>query len=122
MTRDTFDEFCATLPATTHIIQWGNASVWKVGGKIFAICSTWGKAAEGEAKGDRFSFKCSQLSYQILIEQDGLVPAPYLARAKWVAMENEHALSDDELKSYITNAHKIIVGKLTKVLRQELEL
>lgn len=129
MTRDSFDTFCASLPATTHIVQWGNASVWKVGGKIFAICSTWGqaqagktKAQAGEKKGDRFSFKCSDLSYQILIEQDGLVPAPYLARAKWVAMEKANALSDDELKSYITNAHEIIVGKLTKTLRKELGL
>ena len=39
MTRNDFDAYCASLRATTHVIQWGNASVWKVGGKIFAICA-----------------------------------------------------------------------------------
>jgi len=117
MTRDEFDAFCAQLPATTHVVQWGNASVWKVGGKIFAICSAW--AAEGE---QRVGFKCSDISYSLLIQQEGIVPAPYLARAKWVQLERPDALSDDDLKAYIEAAHKIIGGKLTKKLRKELGL
>ncbi|PVB60525.1 MmcQ/YjbR family DNA-binding protein [Labrenzia sp. 011] len=117
MSRDEFDAFCSRLPATTHVIQWGNASVWKVGGKIFAICSTWGK-------GDlpRFSFKCSDLSYALLIQQQGLIPAPYLARAKWVQMEEDGALDDTDLKAYIEAAHKIISAKLTRKQRSELGL
>jgi predicted DNA-binding protein (MmcQ/YjbR family) len=38
MTRDAFNFFCAALLATTHVVQWGNCDVWKVGGKVFAIC------------------------------------------------------------------------------------
>ena len=82
MTRDDFDAFCKSLPATTHVIQWGNASVWKVGGKIFAICSRW-----GDGDHQRIGFKCSDMSYSLLTQQDGMIPAPYLARAKWVQME-----------------------------------
>ena len=37
MTRDEYNAFCASLPATTHVVQWGGADVWKVGGKVFAI-------------------------------------------------------------------------------------
>lgn len=122
MNRAAFDIFCAALPATTHVVQWGNASVWKVGGKIFAICSGWGKQSATQKPGDAISFKCSDLSYAVLIEQDGLAPAPYLARAKWVAMERPDALSEDELKAYITKAHEIIVAKLTKAQRQQLNL
>lgn len=117
MTRDEFDAFCSQLTATTHVIQWGNASVWKVGGKIFAICSRWG---EGDAP--RFSFKCSDISYSLLIQEEGMIPAPYLARAKWVQMEEEGALSDEDLKAYIVAAHKIIAGKLTKKTQIELGL
>ncbi len=117
MTRDEFDIFCSRLPATTHVVQWGNASVWKVGGKIFAICSRWG---DGDLP--RFSFKCSDISYALLIQQDGLIPAPYLARAKWVQMEEEGALDDDSLKAYIEAAHKIISAKLTRKQRNELGL
>lgn len=117
MTRDEFDAFCTTLPATSHVIQWGNASVWKVGGKIFAICSGW-----GEGDHAKFSFKCSDISYALLTQQDGLIPAPYLARAKWVQLEKDGALPDEDLKAYIVAAHKIIAQKLTKKQQKELGL
>ncbi|WP_420412378.1 MmcQ/YjbR family DNA-binding protein [Roseibium sp.] len=117
MTRDEFDAYCKSLPATTNVVQWGNASVWKVGGKIFAICSGW-----GEGSHEKFSFKCSDLSYSLLIQQDGVIPAPYLARAKWVQREADTSMSDDDLKAYIEAAHKIIAAKLTKKLRKDLGL
>jgi len=117
MKRDEFNAFCASLPATTNVVQWGNASVWKVGGKIFAICSIW-----GDDPHQKISFKCSDLSYQILCELEGMIPAPYLARAKWVQVQTPGALSDENIKSCITDAHAIIAAKLTKKLRAELGL
>ncbi len=117
VTRSDFDTFCATLPATSHVIQWGNSSVWKVGGKIFAICSIWGEDNE-----EKIAFKCSDLSYSLLSEQDGFRPAPYLARAKWIQMTRTDALSKEELKDYLTAAHRIISGKLTRKQRADLGL
>lgn len=117
MTRDEFDAFCAALPATTNVIQWGNATVWKVGGKIFAICSHWGP---GEHQ--KISFKCSDLSYTLLCEQDDIAPAPYLARAKWVQLQNGDAMDDDQIRDYVTEAHKIIAAKLTRAQRKTLGL
>ncbi len=117
MTRQEFDDFCRTLKASSNVIQWGNSTVWKVGGKIFAICSHW-----GEGDHQKIGFKCSDFSYLVLIEQDNIVPGPYLARAKWVQLQNDKAMSDDEIKTYITQAHKIIAAKLTKVKQRELGL
>ena len=117
MQRAEFNQYCAGLPATTNVIQWGGSSVWKVGGKIFAICSHWGPVDR-----DCISFKCSDLSYQILCELEGIVPAPYLARAKWVQVQKPDVLSDEDIKSYINDAHQIIAAKLTKKLRAELGL
>ncbi|AEV39467.1 hypothetical protein PSE_4965 [Pseudovibrio sp. FO-BEG1] len=119
MTRDEFDGFCKSLIGTTNVIQWGNASVWKVGGKIFAICSNWGEDRP-EMEGIKISFKCSDLSYQILTEQEGIIPAPYLARAKWVQLETMDAMADGDIKDYITEAHSIIAKKLTKKLQKEI--
>ena len=79
MTRDEFNIYCAILPATTNVIQWGNSSVWKVGEKIFTICSHL-----GEEDHQKISFKCSDMSYKILREQPDILPAPYLVRAKWL--------------------------------------
>ena len=124
MTRDEFDAYCGSLKATTHVVQWGGASVWKVGGKIFAICSNWGpeeKETDDVTAPARISFKCSDLSYQVLCELEGIIHAPYLARAKWV-QAYEGALSEEDLKSYITDAHDIIASKLTKKMQRELGL
>lgn len=117
MTRDEFDQFCGSLTATTNVIQWGRSSVWKVGGKIFALCSRW-----GDGNDDKVCFKCSDLAYQMLTQEDGIIPAPYLARAKWVQVQDANALNDEELRDYIRTAHKLIAAKLTRKQRLELGL
>lgn len=117
MTREEFDVYCGSLKATTHVIQWGNASVWKIGGKIFAIYPKWGKGEH-----EKLSFKCSDLTYTILCEQPHVIPAPYLARAKWVQIDAHKAMDDDAIKEYINAAYAIITDKLTKTLRKELGL
>ena len=63
MTHDKFNIYCSPLPATKNFIQWCNLSVWKVGGKIFTICSHLG---EGDQQ--KISFKCSDMSYETLCE------------------------------------------------------
>ena len=112
MDRNRFDDFCADLTATTHVIQWGGSSVWKVGGKIFAICSHW--AAGDHAK---ISFKWSEMSYILLREEEGIIPAPYLARAQWVQLKHPDAMSEAGIQLYIEEARRIIAGKLNRVAR-----
>lgn len=117
MTRNEFDNICRALPKTTHVEQWGGASVWKVGGKIFAVCSNWGS-------GDhiKISFKCSDLAYAILRQQPSIIPAPYLARAKWVQLETALAMKDQDIRDYIGTAYRLVAAKLTKAKRAELGL
>jgi len=113
-----FNSYCSQLPATTKVIQWGGAHVWKVGGKVFSIASHWGKDTSVEIF--KISFKCSEFSFQILTEQPDIKPAPYLGRYQWVQLEQPDALTDVEAENYITEAHKIIVAKLTRAKRLEL--
>jgi len=117
MTYDEFNAFCRGLPATTHVVQWGGSDVWKVGGKVFAI-GGWG---DGDA---RFTFKVSDISYEILKEQPGLRPAPYLASRgmKWIQHYGQPGLSDDELKDYLRQSHRIVAGGLSKKKQRELGL
>ncbi len=72
MTIEEYNEFCRALPAATYVVQWGGSHVWKVGGKVFAI-GGWDEA------GMSVTFKVSGISFEILKEQPGLRPAPYLA-------------------------------------------
>ena len=122
MDLKSFNAFCGSLTATEKVIQWGGAHVWKVGGKIFAIASHWGDDVKGQEGAFKVSFKCSDLAWEILKEQPGVVPAPYLARAKWVLVQDRNALTDEDVRAYIEAAHAIISSKLTKKVRREIGL
>jgi len=109
--RDEFEAFVLTLPATEIVRQWNDASVGKVGGKIFCILS-------GPDEAPRISFKCSDMAFELLPELDGVVLAPYLARAKWVALGPDAALGAEDLVAYLGEAHRIIAAKLPRRLRE----
>lgn len=117
MTYDEFNDFCGSLPATTYVVQWGGSHVWKVGGKVFAI-GGWdtGKAA--------ITFKVSDLSFEILPEQPGLRPAPYLASRglKWIQHYAKPGLSDAGLREYLRASHRIVALGLSRKKRIELGL
>ncbi len=117
ITREQFNQHCATLKGTTHVIQWGGADVWKIGGKIFAIAP---RVGEGEFQ--TISIKVNDFVYEILTQKDGIVPAPYLARAKWIQIQSPDAMTDEDLIQHVTDAYEIITTKLTKTLRHELGL
>ena len=115
MTRDEFNSFCAALPATTYVVQWGNSDVWKVGGKLFAV-SGWNKDK------DAFTFKVTDMGFEVLSQMPGLRPAPYLASRglKWIQDYGDPGLSDDDLKQHITHSYDMIVAALPKKKRAEL--
>lgn len=117
MTYDEYNALCGALPATSHVVQWGGSHVWKVGGKVFAI----GGWDEGEP---RFTFKVSDIAYEMLKEQPGLRPAPYLASRgmKWIQHFAEPGLSDRALRDYIRESHSIVSRGLSRKKRIELGL
>ena len=116
MTPKQIDAFCATLPAVTRVVQWGGVSVFKVGGKMFCV------VAPPDHSIGRISFKCAPEHYDALSCADGFRPAPYLARAKWVTLDNPKVLKATEIKAYIRRAHTVIAAALPKKKRQELGL
>jgi len=120
MNLDAFNEYCASLPATSKVVQWGGSHVWKVGDKVFALASPWGE--DRADKSFKIGFKCSDMAFQMLTEQPGINPSPYLGRYKWVQIQDIDALSDDDTKAYLEAAHALIAGKLTKARRAELGL
>jgi predicted DNA-binding protein (MmcQ/YjbR family) len=117
VTEEQFNAFCRALPATTYVNQWGGAHVWKVGGKVFVI-------ARWEEGKPRFTFKVSDIAYELLKEQPGLRPAPYLASRglKWIQHYEKPGLTDKALKDYLRQAHHIIAQGLSKKKRRELGL
>lgn len=117
LTYDEFNAFCGALPAATCVVQWGGAHVWRVGSKVFAI-GGWGDDEPG------FTFKVTELSYEILKGQPGLRPAPDLASRgmKWIQQYAKPGLSDDDLKDYLRQSHHLVSLGLAKKKRKELGL
>jgi predicted DNA-binding protein (MmcQ/YjbR family) len=117
MTLDAIDAFCRALPATTFVIQWGGSHVWKVGGKVFAI------AGEGDRVAS-VTFKVSDIAYEMLQQQPGLRPAPYLASRgmKWIQHFARPGLSDAALRDYLRQSHAIVAQGLSKKRRIALGL
>ncbi|MCS3725555.1 MmcQ/YjbR family DNA-binding protein [Bradyrhizobium betae] len=116
MTPKTFETRCLRLPGVTRVVHWEGTSVFKVGGKMFALCGGFASGSGG------YMFKVSDMAYAILIEHGMARPAPYLARAKWVQLAGNNALPDAELTAYLAQAHALIVAKLTRKSRKSLGL
>ena len=119
MTYDEYNEFCRALPATSYVVQWGNSHVWKVGGKVFSI-GGWEKSDN-----PAFTFKTSELNFEILKDQSGFRPAPYMASRgmKWIQQyDDELENEDEELKYYLKESYRIVSLGLTKKKQKELNL
>jgi len=123
MTLNEFNDYCASLAHTTHVVQWGGAHVWKVAGKVFTVGGWNGKDKTSEDN-IAVSFKCSQIAFETMKGAGGVRPAPYLASRgmKWLQRTHEDAISDDELKGYIVDSYKLVASGLTKKLQRELGL
>src|SRR5690606_27341289 len=118
MTYDEYNAFCASLPATTHVVQWGGAHVWKVGGKVFAI-GGWSQAGL-----TGITFKVSRVSFEILKDRPGLRSAPYLASRgmSWIQHFEAPGLADRDLKDYLRLSHKLVSQGLSLKKQRELGL
>ncbi|MEO0883932.1 MAG: MmcQ/YjbR family DNA-binding protein [Pseudomonadota bacterium] len=119
MDADTYNAYCGSLPHSTHVVQWGGAHVWKIGGKMYAV-GGWNSDLEAFT----VTFKCSDMSFEILKEQPGCQPAPYLASRgmKWIQRTSDASLSDEDLKAYIAESRRLVGAGLTKKKQRELGL
>jgi predicted DNA-binding protein (MmcQ/YjbR family) len=113
MDIDWIRNLCLSFPQTTEQIQWGDDLVFKVAGKIHAItvlnpAKIW------------LCFKVSPEKFAELTERPGIIPAPYLARAKWIALETKDALPSDELTLLLRESYDMVVAKLPKKIREAL--
>lgn len=99
------------LPAATKVVQWGGSDVYKVGGKVFAICGLRGG----------LSFKVSEIGFEVLTNGGPARQAPYLHKGSWVIVDLDGAPGDD-MADWLTTSHSLVSAKLTRTLKRELGL
>ena len=113
MNVDWLRELCLSFPGATEQIQWGYDLLFKVGGKMFA-------ATPLEPARVCLSFKASPENFAELTERTHIIPAPYLARAQWVALETGDAVPRDELAGLLRESYELVAAKLPKKIRESL--
>ena len=107
-------KFCLSLPHVTEDIQWESDLLMRIGKKMFAVLSL-------EASDHVMSFKCTRETFAELVERDGIMPAPYVARYHWVALERFDALNKRELEALLKTAYQLVRDKLPKKVRDQLK-
>jgi predicted DNA-binding protein (MmcQ/YjbR family) len=105
--------YCMKLPHTTETVQWGADLVFKIGGKMYAVVAV-------EPAPVCMSFKCSPEDFAELTERPSVIPAPYLARAQWVALESQDALPAAEIKKLLRKSYELVLAKLPRKTRAAL--
>jgi predicted DNA-binding protein (MmcQ/YjbR family) len=112
MSLEFLRKLCGSLPGVDEDIKWGNDLCFCVAKKMFCVT-----ALDGPFK---TSFKCEDEDFAALIERDNIIPAPYMARNKWVMAEKASALSKKEWEHYVLKSHSLIASKLTKKTQKEI--
>jgi predicted DNA-binding protein (MmcQ/YjbR family) len=113
MNVDELRRVCLSFPGATEQIQWGNDLLFKTGGKMFAVTPL-------EPAPVCLSFKASPENFADLTERPNIIPAPYLARAQWVALQTRDALPPDELARLLRDSYDMVLAKLPKKTRDAL--
>src|ERR1700730_9600209 len=111
MNIDQLRKLSLPFPGATEPPPGAGNLTFKVANKMFAhtvleVAPVW------------LSFKASPENFAELTERAGIIPAPYLARAQWVALETRDALSLDELTRLLRESYDLVVGKLPKKTRE----
>jgi len=114
MNLDQLRKLCLSFPGVTEQIQWGDDLLFKVGGKMFAVTRL-------EPAKVWLSLKANPENFAELTERPGVIPAPYLARAKWIALESADALPDTELAQLLRDSYELVRAKLPRKIGESIQ-
>jgi predicted DNA-binding protein (MmcQ/YjbR family) len=113
MTVDNIRSISLKLQHATEDIKWGNDLCFCIAEKMFCVTSL-----EGAVK---FSVKVDDREFEDLCQRQGFVPAPYMAKNKWVLIDSSAKLSKKELESFIQKSYHLVKAKLPKKLQEKLK-
>ncbi|RYY40623.1 MAG: hypothetical protein EOO08_05700 [Chitinophagaceae bacterium] len=114
MHRDTLRNACLALKGVQEEIKWEHDLVYTIGTKMFCVT-----AMEGAVD---FSVKAPDDQFDELCNEPGIVPAPYLARARWVLVTEKCSWKASRKLELVRGSYALVCAKLTKKLKTELGL
>lgn len=97
--------YCLTLPHATEDIKWGADICFSIGGKMFCVTSAHIPF--------QVSLKVRDEEFEEMSQKEGIIPAPYVARYKWILISGD-TLSDKQWKHFISQSYELVKNKLPK--------
>ena len=112
MNLDTIRNICLAFPGATEEVQWETHLLFKVGGRMFCIADLEGEQQPGfKVPDDEFADWCNRI---------GVIPAPHLARAKWVKVTEAGKIRQAEWREALKTSYELVKAKLPKKVQAEL--
>ena len=113
MNLESIQKICKSLPSVTEDIKWGNDLCFSIGAKMFCVA--------GLQTPTSVSFKVKDDEFDEMSSREGLEPAPYVARYKWVLVTDLNKLSKKEWEHYIRQSYELVRSKLPKKVLKDLD-
>ena len=115
MEIDEIQNICKKFPSVTEDVKWGNDLVFSVGGKMFCVVGL-------DQSPTTASFKVKDEEFDSMCERQGFKPAPYVARYKWVFIDDIRKMNKKEWKHFLEQSYKLVKDKLPAKVKKELGL
>ena len=115
MNVEDLQSICKKLTAVTEDIKWGNDLVFSVGGKMFCVVGLNQSPVTA-------SFKVTDEEFDEMSSRPGFKPAPYVAKYKWVWIDDIKKMNKKDWKKYVEQSYKLVSEKLPVKLKKQLGL
>ena len=115
MNIEELQAICKSLPHVTEDIKWQNDLCFCIGEKMFCVVGLNQSPTSA-------SFKVLDEEFEEMSSRQGIIPAPYVARYKWVLVEDINTLSEKEWKHYTGQSYELVKNKLAPKIKKQLGL
>ena len=112
MTITEIRQICLALPAVTEDIKWGDHLCFNIGGKMFLVTAPDNVPVSA-------SFKTSDEDFEVLPNRPGFIPAPYMAKNKWIFVDDISRFSKKDWEKYLQKSYSLILSKLSLKFQKE---
>ena len=113
MNVEDIQAICKALPAVTEDIKWGNDLVFSIGGKMFCVAGL-------NQSPTTASFKVTDEEFDEMCDREGFKPAPYVAKYKWVWIDDISKMNKADWKKYVKQSYNLVKNKLPVKTKKQL--
>jgi predicted DNA-binding protein (MmcQ/YjbR family) len=115
MTTEDIQTICQGMTGVTEDIKWEHDLVFSIGSKMFCVVGL-------DQSPTSASFKVKDEEFEEICNWPGFKPAPYVAKYKWVLIEDINKMKKAEWKKYLQQSYDLVKNKLPPKLKKQLGL